>query len=217
MPITKQATKHEWNKILVMAQNNGFPQQLIHRLRNKLIAKKDRTTATQTRQHDKRKWVTFTYHSPSVHKITSLVKRTNLKIAFRPTNMIYQQLSRKSKDSNPRGIYQLKCNTCNNGYVGQSSRPITVRHREHLRYIRNNNPISAYATHILDKRHGFGSADETLKLLKSCTKGTRMGCWEALCMHIHYKHNILISKQQVTDTNPLFDLARIPRDLQRSS
>ena len=26
MPITKQATKHEWNKILVMAQNNGFPE-----------------------------------------------------------------------------------------------------------------------------------------------------------------------------------------------
>jgi hypothetical protein len=26
-------------------------------------------------------------------------------------------------------------------------------------------------------------------------------------MHIHYKHNILISEQQVIDTNPLFDLA----------
>jgi hypothetical protein len=33
-------------------------------------------------------------------------------------------------------------------------------------------------------------------------------------MHMHYKHNILISEQQVTDTIPLFDLAYIPRDLQ---
>jgi hypothetical protein len=33
-------------------------------------------------------------------------------------------------------------------------------------------------------------------------------------MNIHYKHNILISEQQVTDTIPLFDLAYIPRDLQ---
>jgi hypothetical protein len=42
----------------------------------------------------------------------------------------------------------------------------------------------------------------------------RMNCWESLFMHICYKHNILISEQQVTDTNPLFDLAYIPRDLQ---
>jgi hypothetical protein len=41
-----------------------------------------------------------------------------------------------------------------------------------------------------------------------------MNCWEALFMHIHYKHNILIYEQQVTDTNQLFDLAYIPRDLQ---
>jgi hypothetical protein len=35
-------------------------------------------------------------------------------------------------------------------------------------------------------------------------------------MHIHYKNNILISEQQVTDINPLFDLAYIPRDLQHT-
>ena len=71
--------------------------------------------------------------------------------------------------------------------------------------------------HILDNRHEFGSANETLKLIKPCTKGMRMNCWEALFMHIHHKHNIFISEQQVTDTNPLFALARIPRDLQRPS
>ena len=53
-------------------------------------------------------------------------------------------------------------------YVGQSGRPITTRHREHTRYIRNNSSTSAYATHILDNRHEFGPAEETLKLLKPC-------------------------------------------------
>ena len=33
-------------------------------------------------------------------------------------------------------------------------------------------------------------------------------------MHIYHKHNVLISEQQVTDTNPLFDLAYVPRDPQ---
>jgi hypothetical protein len=33
-------------------------------------------------------------------------------------------------------------------------------------------------------------------------------------MQIHHKQNIVIP-EQVTDTNPLYDLAYIPRDLQK--
>jgi hypothetical protein len=69
--------------------------------------------------------------------------------------------------------------------------------------------------HILNNRHEFGTAEEMLKLLKPCKKGTRMNCWEALFMQMYHKHNILISEQQVTDTNPLFELACTLRDLQR--
>ena len=141
-----------------------------------------------------------------------LFKKTNLKIAFRPTNTIYQQLSNKNKDPNPTGIYQLNCNTCSRAYVGQSGRPITIRRREHLRYIRNSSSTSEYATHILDNRHEFGPAEETLKLLKPCSKG-RMDCWESLFIHLHHRHNILIDEQQANDNNPLFELASIPRDL----
>jgi len=32
-----------------------------------------------------------------------------------------------------------------------------------------------------------------------------------------YKQRLLISEQQVTDTNPLFDLTTVPRDLQATS
>jgi len=115
------------------------------------------------------------------------------------------------------GLLFLKCNSCNRAYVGQSDRAISLRHKEHIRYIRNNNPISAYAMHILHNRQQFGPADETLKLLKPCNKGTKTNCWEALYRHMHYKQGILIPEQLVTGTNPLFDLATIPRDLQASS
>jgi len=212
MPISVQGRKQEWNRILTMDRNNGFPTQLLHGMKKQIIAKKERTQTGADQQHS-RKWATFTFHSPSIHKITNLFKKTNLKIAFRPTNTIYQQLSNKNKDPNPTGIYQLKCNTCSRAYVGQSGRPITTRHREHLRYIRNNSSTSAYATHILDNRHEFGPAEETLKLLKPCSKGSRMDCWESLFIHLHHRHNILIDEQQANDNNPLFELASIPRDL----
>ena len=117
------------------------------------------------------------------------------------------------RDPNPSGIYQLKCNTCNNAYVGQSCRPITIRHKEHIRYIHNNNPTLPYATDTLDSRQEFGTAEGTLKLLKPCTKGTKMNCWETFFMQVHHKLNILISEQQITHNNPLYSLAYIPIDL----
>jgi hypothetical protein len=126
-------------------------------------------------------------------------------------------MTQTPKNSNPSGIYQLKCNSCNRAYVGQSGRAISLRHKEHLRYIKNNNPISAYAMHILHNRHQYGPPDETLELLKPYNKGTKINCWEVLYMNIHYKQGLLISEQQVTYTNPLFDLAIIPRDLQTTS
>jgi hypothetical protein len=109
--------------------------------------------------------VTFTYHSPIVRKITNLFNNTEIHIAFKSTNTIYQQLTEKTKNKNPSGIYEIKCNTCNKKYVGQSGRPITTRHREHIHYIRSNNTSSAYAAHILNNIHEYGTADNTLQLI----------------------------------------------------
>jgi hypothetical protein len=65
-------------------------------------------------------------------------------------------------------------------YVGQSGRTISVRFKEHVRYIRSNNSTSAYATHILENRHEYGTKENTLQLLKACRKRTHMDCWETL-------------------------------------
>ena len=131
-----------------------------------------------------------------------------MKIAFWPTNTIYQQLSNKTKDPNPTGIYQLKCNTCSHAYGAQSGSTITIRHNT-----RNNNSTSVYPMHILDNRQKFGPAGKTLKLLKPCSKGNRMDCWESLFIHLHRRHNILVDEQQANDNNPLSELVSIPRDL----
>jgi len=47
---------------------------------------------------------------------------------------------------------------------------MTIRHKEHIRYIRTNNPTSPYAMHILNNRYEYGRVDETLKLLQPCNK-----------------------------------------------
>ena len=107
------------------------------------------------------------------------------------------------------GVYRLKCNTCNKVYVGQSGRAITKRFKEHIRYIKTNNPTSAYVAHILQNIHEFGTEKDTMYLIKACQKSSHMDCWEALYMYAYRKQQILISEQQVNDTNAIFDLANV--------
>jgi hypothetical protein len=66
---------------------------------------------------------------------------------------------------------------------------------------------SAYALHILNNKHDFGTAEDTLKLLKSCHKGTRMNCWETVYMQLFHRHDTLNNEQQVSDINPLYEIA----------
>src|SRR5215475_6551337 len=155
------------------------------KLKKQLMNKRSQSQKAQQSQNNQdKKWITFTYYGPAIRKITNLFKHTNIQIAFRPTNTTYQQLSQRgTSNDKPSGIYQLKCNTCKRSYVGQSGRPITTRYKEHIRYIRENNPISAYAMHVLNNRHEFGPAEETLKILKPCTRGAKMNCWEAMYMY----------------------------------
>jgi len=67
---------------------------------------------------------------------------------------------------------------CSNTYVGQTGRSLGIRHKEHTRYIKTNNPVSAYARHILNNKHKYGNIEQAIELLKPCNKGVKMNIWE---------------------------------------
>jgi hypothetical protein len=139
-----------------------------------------------------------------------LFKNTDINTAFKASNTIYQQLAQKADNRNPSGIYAIKYNTCNKNYVGQSGRHITTRHKEHIRYIKTNNPASAYATHILNI-HEYGTANDTLKLIQPYRKSKKMNHWENKYIQIYRHHNLLITEQQINEPNPLYELAQLPQ------
>ena len=70
--ITEQAKQQEWNTICTVAKNNGFPLQLIHNLKSKIT--RTQHTANTPTQKTKKNWITFTYHSPLICKVTNLFK-----------------------------------------------------------------------------------------------------------------------------------------------
>ena len=160
-----------------MAKNNGLPTEKIVRLKTHILKNPQRTKQTTNTI----RWATFTYYSPAIRKITNFFTDSNVRIAFRTTNTIIKQLtSEKNINKNSSGIYKLKCNTCNGAYIGQTGEGVNTRYKEHIRYIKTNNPQSAYATHILQNTYEFGPENETLQLVKACKKRMPIGSWEAM-------------------------------------
>lgn len=66
LPITKHAKQQEWKIILTTAQNNGFPEHIIHSLKKKLTSKKERQKPSTSTTQQIKLWVTFTYCNPLI-------------------------------------------------------------------------------------------------------------------------------------------------------
>jgi hypothetical protein len=60
--------------------------------------------------------------------------------------------------------------------MGHTGRSIAIRYHEHIWYIRKNNPVSAYTSHILNNRHEYSSLEHTIQLLQACSKGKKLSC-----------------------------------------
>jgi hypothetical protein len=91
-------------------------------------------------------------------------------------------------------------------YVGQTSRNLRQRYQEHIRYIRHNNPQSAYAQCILNIRHEYEPIDNTMSLLKHINNTSMLPPYEQIYNQTlqHYKQ--LIFEQSTGEHNPLYQL-----------
>jgi hypothetical protein len=89
-------------------------------------------------------------------------------------------------------------------YIGQTSRNLTIRYRKHIRYIKNNDPQSAYALHILKNRHGYSPLKDTMTLLKPIHKPSMLIPYEQLLIQTFHQNRTLIPEQNCSEQNPLF-------------
>ena len=71
--------------------------------------------------------------------------------------------------------------------------------------------VVQYVQGILNNKLEYGLETETLQLMKHCTKGSKMSCWENMYIQIHFIRGVLISEQQVSELNPLYTVANLTR------
>jgi len=203
LPLKTTQQQREWETILHIAQQNGFPPAMIHKLRHQIQHK----TKHISPQDKNKKWPIFTYISPQIRKITNLFRNTNIRITYKWRITIANRI-KPPRDQTPAhnqwGIYLLTCNTCNLSYVGQTSRSLSIRYKERICYIRTNSPQSAYALHNLQNRHEYGPMDNTMTLLKRTNNRSLLLPYEQYHTQALHHNRKLIPEQSPGDTNPVF-------------
>jgi hypothetical protein len=121
-------------------------------------------------------------------------------------NSLLREYNPKPDTYDNSGIYSLKCNTCNLQYVGHTGRNLKARSLEHCRYIKSNDPKSAYALHVLNNKHEYGPINSTMTLIKSCRKGWHMNILENFYIQYYHQNGTLIQDQQQSEQNILFKI-----------
>ena len=144
---------------------------------------------------------TLTYYSPLIRKITDIFKHTNVRVAFKNTNTLQQvtkpKVHKNKKEHEKSGVHKLTCNTCKLSYIGQTSRSLQQRYKEHSRYIKQTNPLQSYALHVLNNKHEYGTIDGTMTLLKHINRSTLLLPYEQLYIQTYHHQKQLKPEQHV--------------------
>jgi len=142
--------------------------------------------------------------------IFSLFRNTNIDITFKTTTTLHYLIKptapTRLQEQEKSGIYKITCKTCHKAYVGQTSRNLKSRFREHIQYIKNNDPRSAYALHMINCRHEYGNIDDTVTLLKQINTPTLLLPYEQMYIQSLHHSNELIPEKHLNERNPMFDL-----------
>lgn len=88
--------------------------------------------------------------------------------------------------------------------LGQTCRQLQIRFLEHHRYNKTNNPQRAYASHILDYQHKYGTVHVAMKIITSTHKGPCMNYLKNL--QIYREYGMLLIEQNVGEFNSLYEV-----------
>jgi hypothetical protein len=154
-----------------------------------------------------KKFVTFTYHSTKVRKITNLFKQTDTRISFKSTNTIIQKTRRKPTTLTRTLKKVVYTKTCQKAYIGQTRWSLTPRFHEHTHYIKNTDAQSAYAQHILQNLLAYGTINDTMSLLQPVHTATMLLQYLQLFIQNYHHKGKLIPEQHRGEPNPLLQLA----------
>ncbi|KAJ4445794.1 hypothetical protein ANN_12479 [Periplaneta americana] len=104
-------------------------------------------------------------------------------------------------------LYKLKCNTCNNFYIGQTGRSFQTRYKEHITAITKLQNTSTYAEHITNANHIYRDINTDMEILHIQPKSQKVNALERYEIYRHTKTHLndILNTQLNIKTHTLFD------------
>ncbi|KAI8506615.1 hypothetical protein Bbelb_160420 [Branchiostoma belcheri] len=130
--------------------------------------------------------ITIPYVQGVSEKLRRIFQNFNIATNFKPHSTLRQRLvhpkDRSHKGTKANVIYRLKCEepNCNNTYIGETSRPLKVRYKEHCRPSANG--YSSAIFHHLQHNQGHSFKLESTDVLDRETRWWERGVKPATCL-----------------------------------
>lgn len=211
LPLNISNYMKEVKTIKYAASVNGYTEKMV----DKLIAthsnrrrRQNITTLTPERLIPMR--ISVPYIPEITNKLKGVLKQHNYELVHSSNNKL-QNLLVKLKDKTEfiqkSGIYEMSCLDCNEKYIGQTSRSLKTRTKEHLAHITHNRATkSAVALHALENNHTQWSL-ENVKLKKQVNKKQKLDAYESIYMYLN--RSIAMNTMEAPIRSPLFRLIEI--------
>ena len=179
VPLSKTNYKLEYDRIINLAMQNGYPGRIIEGIYKHVKKKQFRNMAYKTvPEKDKIRYITINYLPVPrlLKRIEVVFKKHDFRIAYMNYNvgrfLVNNNLDRIQQLQNS-GVYRINCLQCKATYVGETGRQVQKRINEHKKdFIKSN-----IERHL--KMYNHNLDEENVKVLHRTIKSRVQLTWEA--------------------------------------
>ena len=169
IPSTDADKLSEVQHVVDALKINGYTDQFIKSCKT--------TTVTSNRFQTNRGFVRLPYLQGISEKIARTLNRFNINVAHKPV-MTAGSILRKPKKKFGKVlstgiIYKINCKNCDKVYIGQTSRALRSRTREHKRAIFTGDKNSLLTQYCVENNHDF-DLDDVKVIDRCCQWGKRL-------------------------------------------
>jgi len=186
IPMDESDYHDEWNKIINIAQYNGYSQTFCDDiLRCKKKEKQGKTANTNKGVNSG--IISIPFYPPLTDKIQNILKGKEINLIYTNPEKTFDILGPnvdKRDDLKKSGIYMIKCQKCQSIYIGQTIRSLEEREKDHEK--------SDNSTAVTIHRRVNAHKMEKMKLLKSINDEDHLDAWESLNLY-KYRSNKLMN------------------------
>jgi hypothetical protein len=183
VPMSVENFNKEENYIYECAEINGYKREMIQKIQQKHSNKKKKAKTTlereKKREPNEGRLMMLNFCPPVTEHVSKIGRKIGIPCVYRSQGSLGDlliNLKDKRHEHMKSGIYKIKCQDCEEEYIGQSRRRVEKRWKEHQAAFRLNQPQkSAVANHCLSQGHKIGEKS----LVKEVTSVLELNAWES--------------------------------------